>query len=68
MKIYDLDKINPLLKDCRKFLIMLIMSYKLQGVKIPQELKELKVNIENQINKIEGDKNVKGKRTYKVKS
>ena len=44
------------------------MSYKLQGVKIPQELKELKVNIENQINKIEGDKNVKGKRTYKVKS
>ena len=55
MKHYDLDKIEPLLKDCRSFFITLIMSYKLQGVKIPQRLKELKKNIENQINRIEGE-------------
>ena len=61
MKYYDLDKIEPLLKDCRSFFITLIMSYKLQGVKIPQRLKELKENIENQINRIEGEENGKRK-------
>ena len=53
MKHYDLDKIEPIMRDCDKFFKDLILSYRVQGVEIPKRMKELKENVENQINEIE---------------
>ena len=41
------------MRDCDKFFKDLILSYRIKGVKIPKRLKELKANVENQIEKIE---------------
>ena len=54
MKHYNLNEIQPIMRDCNEFFNDLIIAYKMQGIKIPDRLKELKENVENQINKIEG--------------
>ena len=43
------------MRNCNNFFNDLIRAYKMQGIKIPKRLKELKENVENQINKIEGE-------------
>ena len=59
MKHYNLDKIEPIMRDCYKFFKDLIFSYRVQGVKIPERLKKLKESVENQIIKIEGEESGK---------
>lgn len=59
MKHYNLDKIEPIMRDCDKFFKDLIFSYRVQGVKIPERLKKLKESVENQIIKIEGEESGK---------
>jgi len=54
LKHYNLNEIQPIMRDCNEFFNDLIIAYKMQGIKIPDRLKELKENVENQINKIEG--------------
>ena len=40
------------MRDCDKFFKDLILSYRVQGVEIPERLKKLKASVENQIEKI----------------
>ena len=53
MKLYMLDKIIPLLIRCKQFMIAISNSYKIQGIKVPKEVKELKEDITQTINEIE---------------
>ena len=55
MKHYDLDPIVKCFRDDLDFFKDLILSYKVQGVKIPERLKERIETVKNQINKIEGE-------------
>ena len=57
LKNYDLDRIEPIMKDCSQFFRDLILSYKVQGIKVPSRLKELKESVEKQIHKIERNEN-----------
>ena len=52
MKHYDLDKIEPLLIRCREYLVLMSAFYKIQGSKIPKEVKELKHDLTQMINTI----------------
>ena len=42
-------------KECREFFDKLTYAYKIQGVKIPISLKNVKDNVNKQIKNIEGD-------------
>ena len=53
MKLYMLDKIIPLLIRCKQFMIDISNSYKIQGIKVPKEVKELKEDLTQTINEIE---------------
>ena len=53
MKLYMLDKIIPLLIRCKQFMIAISNSYKIQGIKVPKEVKELKEDLTQTINEIE---------------
>ena len=53
LKHYNLNEIQPLMNNCNEFFNDLIRAYKIQGINIPDRLKDLKENLENQINKIE---------------
>ena len=53
MKHYDLDKIEPLLIRCKEYLVVMSNSYKIQGIKIPREVRELKHDLTQMISEIE---------------
>ena len=57
MKHYNLDNIEPILRDCNNFFSDLILVYNVKQIKIPKQLIKLKEDIENQLqlNKIEGE-------------
>ena len=55
MKHYDLDKINPVMKDCKRFFDDLALAYRVQGIKITDRFKKLRKDVTEQIIKIEGD-------------
>ena len=59
MKHYDLDKISPIMRDCKNFFNDLVLAYRIQGFKIPNRLKKLRSDIDEQIIIIEGDSNDK---------
>ena len=59
MRYHDLARELKLLKRCNEFHKKLIFSHKIQGVKASEELKELKEDVENQINIIEGEESGK---------
>ena len=54
LKNFDLNSIELTLKECREFCRDLILSYKVQDIKVPERVKKLKKDVENDINKIEG--------------
>ena len=58
MKLYMLDKIIPLLIRCKQFMIAISNSYKIQGIKVPKEVKELKNDLTQTISEIERGNNV----------
>ena len=45
------------MRDCNEFFNDLIRAYKIQGISIPDRLKNLKEKLENQINVIGGEEN-----------
>ena len=53
MKHYDLDKIEPVLIRCKEYVVAMSNSYKIQGIKIPREVRELKDDLTQIISKIE---------------
>ena len=59
MKHYDLDKISPIMRDCKNFFNDLVLAYRIQGFKVPNRLKKLRSDIDEQITIIEGDSNDK---------
>tara|TARA_R110002012_G_scaffold308287_1_gene514438 strand:+ start:201 stop:401 length:201 start_codon:yes stop_codon:yes gene_type:complete len=58
LKNYNLDEIEPLFKECKEFLDGLVYSYKIQGVVIPDRLRNIRDKIGKQINNIERKDNV----------
>jgi hypothetical protein len=58
MKHYNLDKIEPLLIRCKEYVVAVSNSYKIQGIKIPREVRELKHDLTQMINTIERGNNV----------
>ena len=57
MKHYDLEKIIPLLKDCKEYFDNLALAYRVQGFKITDNFKKLRKDVTEQIIKIEGENN-----------
>lgn len=57
MKHYDLDKIEPLLIRCKQYIMTMVNFYKIQGFKIPKEVKELSNDLTEMINTIERKEN-----------
>ena len=55
LKHYNLNEIQPIMRNCNEFFNDLIRAYKIQGISIPDRLKDLKECLENQIDKIEGE-------------
>ena len=53
MKQYDLDKIEPVLIRCNEYVSAMIGFYKMQGIKIPREVRELDKDLFEIISKIE---------------
>ena len=53
MKHYDLDKIEPLLIRCKQYIMTMVNFYKIQGFKIPKEVKELSNDLTEMISEIE---------------
>ena len=53
MKHYDLDKIEPVLIRCNQYVSAMIGFYKMQGIKIPREVRELDKDLFEIISKIE---------------
>ena len=54
MKNYNLKEIGPIFKECKEFLDGLVYAYKIQGVDIPDRLKNVRDKIQKQIKQIEG--------------
>lgn len=52
MKQYDLDKIEPVLIRCNQYVSAMIGFYKMQGIKIPREVRELDQDLFEIISKI----------------
>ena len=57
MKNYNLKEIGPIFKECKEFLDGLVYAYKIQGVDIPDRLKNVRDKIQKQIVKIGGKEN-----------
>ena len=55
MKNYNLEEIDPLLRECKDFFDRLSYAYKLEGAGVPERLKKIKSKVTNQIKKIEGE-------------
>ena len=53
MKHYNLNEIQPIMRNCNNFFNDLIRAYKMQGIKIPDRLKKLKENVKEQLHKID---------------
>ena len=53
MKHYDLNKIEPVLIRCKEYVVAMSNSYKIQGIKIPREVRELKDDLTQIISTIE---------------
>ena len=53
MKHFDLNKIEPLLIRCKEYVTLMSAFYKIQGSKVPKEVKELKHDLTQMINTIE---------------
>ena len=53
MKNYNLNEIEPVFKECKEFFDGLIYVYKLQGIKIPNSLKNVREKVNKQIENIE---------------
>ncbi len=58
MKHYDLNKIEPVLIRCKEYVVAMSNSYKIQGIKIPREVRELKDDLTQIISTIERGDNV----------
>ena len=54
LKNYNLEEIEPVLIRCKNYVSMMTNFYKRGGGEIPREVKELKEDLINIINKIEG--------------
>ena len=52
MKNYNLEEIEPLLRECKDFFDRLIIAYKREGAGVPERLKKIKSKVKNQIEKI----------------
>ena len=53
LKNYNLNEIEPVFKECKEFFDGLIYVYKLQGIKIPNSLKNVREKVNKQIKNIE---------------
>jgi LPS sulfotransferase NodH len=53
MKQYDFDKIERVLIRCKEYVVAMSNSYKIQGIKIPREVRELKDDLTQIISTIE---------------
>ena len=53
LKHYDIDKIEPVMIRCKDYIITMSNFYKMQGVKTPKEVRELKQDLTQIISKIE---------------
>tara|TARA_R100001129_G_scaffold149643_1_gene111542 strand:- start:218 stop:394 length:177 start_codon:yes stop_codon:yes gene_type:complete len=58
LKHYDLNKIEPVLIRCKEYVVAMSNSYKIQGIKIPREVRELKDDLTQIISTIERGDNV----------
>ena len=54
MKNYNLEEIEPIFKERKEFLDGLVYAYKIQGIDIPDRLKNVRDKIQKQIKQIEG--------------
>ena len=54
MKNYNLEEIDPLLRECKDFFDRLIIAYKREGAGVPERLKNVRERVNNQIKQIEG--------------
>ena len=61
MKHYDLEKIVPILRDCKEYFDNLALAYRVQGFKITDSFKKLRNDVTEQIIKIEGEDNEESK-------
>ena len=57
MKHFDLNKIEPLLIRCKEYVTLMSAFYKIQGSKVPNEVKELKHDLTQMIKTIERKEN-----------
>ena len=55
MKLFDLNKQLPLMKDCKGIFDALVLSYRVQGIEIPNRIKEAIKGLNEQIIKREGE-------------
>ena len=55
MKNYNLEEIEPVFKECKEFLDGLVYSYRIQGVVVPDRLRNIRDKVNNQIKQIEGE-------------
>ena len=61
MKNFELDEIEKTFNKCKTFFNKLEYAYKVQGIVVPVLLKDVMKDVNNQINKIEGESDVKTK-------
>jgi len=57
LKHFDLNKIEPLLIRCKEYVTLMSAFYKIQGLKVPKKLKELKHDLTQMIKTIERKEN-----------
>ena len=57
MKHYDLEKISPILRNCKEYFDDLALAYRVQGIKMTDRFKKLRKDVTEQIIKIEGENN-----------
>ncbi len=57
MKHYDLEKISPILRNCKEYFDDLALAYRVQGIKMTDRFKKLRKDVTEQIIKIEGEDN-----------
>ena len=52
LKNYNLEEIEPLLRECKDFFDRLIIAYKREGAGVPERLKNVRERVNNQIKQI----------------
>ena len=55
MKLYDLDPIVKCFRDDLEYFKDLSLSYRIQGVVVPDRLRNIRDKVNNQIKQIEGE-------------